>query len=67
MPSSPPEVCEWMTLTDALTAFVLGLPTHQSAKHIKRMHWYVACRLVLEGGLRWPRKIGQVVKVYSSG
>ena len=39
-----------MTLTDALKAFVLGLPTHQSAKHIKRMHWYVACRLVLEGG-----------------
>ena len=51
MPSNPPpERCEWMTLTDALRYFVLGLPSHQSAKHIKRMHWYVACRLVLEGG-----------------
>ena len=50
MSSSPPEVCRWLTLTEALKAFVLGLPTHQSAKHIKRMHWYVACRLVLEGG-----------------
>ncbi len=50
MPSSPPEVCQWMTFTDALKAFVPGLPNHQSTKHIKRMHWYVACRLVLEGG-----------------
>ena len=39
-----------MTLTEALKAFVLGQPSHQSARHIKRMHWYVACRLVLEGG-----------------
>ena len=23
---------------------------HQSAGHIKPLHWYVACRLVLEGG-----------------
>lgn len=50
MSNNPPEPCEWMSLPDALRAFVLGLPTHQSAKHIKRMHWYVACRLVLEGG-----------------
>ena len=50
MPSSPPEICQWLTLTNALEAFVLGLPSHQSARHIKRMHWYVACRLVLEGG-----------------
>ena len=31
MPSSPPEVCEWMTLTDALTAFCTApgsLDTH---------------------------------------
>jgi len=44
------EVCEWLTLRDALKAFVLGLPSHQSARHIRRMHWYVACRLVVEGG-----------------
>ena len=51
MPSKPPpEICQWMTLTEALKAFVLGRPSHQSARHIKRMHWYVACRLVLEGG-----------------
>ena len=50
MPSSPTEVCQWLTLRDALTEFVLGLPSHQSGRHIKRMHWYVACRLVLEGG-----------------
>lgn len=44
------EVCEWLTLRDALKAFVLALPSHQSARHIRRMHWYVACRLVVEGG-----------------
>jgi hypothetical protein len=44
------EVCEWLTLRNALKAFVLGLPNHQSARHIRRMHWYVACRLVIEGG-----------------
>lgn len=44
------ETCDWLTLRDALKAFVLGLPSHQSARHIRRMHWYVACRLVLEGG-----------------
>jgi hypothetical protein len=44
------EVCQWLTLQGALTAFVLGLPSHQSARHIRRMHWYVATRLVVEGG-----------------
>lgn len=44
------EVCEWLTLRDASEAFVLALPSHQSARHIRRMHWYVACRLVVEGG-----------------
>jgi hypothetical protein len=48
--TSKPEVCQWLTLREALKAFVLGLPSHQSARHIRRMHWYVACRLVLEGG-----------------
>lgn len=49
-PSRGAEVCRWLTLQQALEAFVLGKPTHQSARHIRRMHWYVACRLVAEGG-----------------
>ena len=57
MPSSPPEVCQWMTLKDALKAFVLGLPNHQSTKHIKQMHWYVALVHNSDRGreLAWPR------------
>jgi hypothetical protein len=44
------EICEWLTLKNALTSFVLAQPSHQSARHIRRVHWYVACRLVIEGG-----------------
>lgn len=29
---------------------MLGLPNVQSQRHIRRMHWYIATRLVLEGG-----------------
>lgn len=50
MARSRAEICEALTLRQALEAFVLGLPSHQSARHIRRMHWYVACRLVVEGG-----------------
>jgi len=42
--------CEWQTLNDALTAFVKNESGHQGAGHIKPLHWYVASRLVLEGG-----------------
>ncbi len=42
--------CEWLGLQEALQKFVSGEVTHQSAGHIKPLHWYVACRLVLEGG-----------------
>ena len=45
-----PRRCEWTTLRDALRAFVLCESGHQSARHIKPLHWYVACRLVIEGG-----------------
>lgn len=41
-----------MTLRDALTTFVHHSTGAQSAAHIKPLHWYVACRLVLEGGFR---------------
>ncbi len=38
---------------DGVRANVSG---HQGAGHIKPLHWYVACRLVLEGGFR-PEEI----------
>lgn len=43
-------ICQWVTLRDALTSFVGNSVKHQSAGHIKPLHWYVASRLVLEGG-----------------
>lgn len=46
----PGEVCRWTTQTDALRAFAQFTGKTQSASHIKPLHWYVACRLVLEGG-----------------
>jgi hypothetical protein len=49
-------VCEWLSLHEALTAFVRNVSGHQGAGHIKPLHWYVACRLVLEGGFR-PEEI----------
>lgn len=42
--------CDWPTLRDALTAFVLNASGHQSQGHIRPLHHYVACRLVVEGG-----------------
>lgn len=42
--------CQWQTLNDALTAFVKNESGHQGAAHIKPLHWYVATRLVIEGG-----------------
>ena len=42
--------CQRLTLGEALSAFASsGQPT-QSQRHIKPLHWYVACRLVVEGG-----------------
>jgi len=40
---------EWTSLGDALRTFVRSTDT-QSARHIKPLHWYVGCRLVIEGG-----------------
>lgn len=45
-----PATCEWVGLRDALRVFVLNEAGHQSSAHIKPLHWYVACRLVVEGG-----------------
>lgn len=44
------EFCRWTTQAEALNAFAHFTGKTQSANHIKPLHWYVACRLVLEGG-----------------
>lgn len=44
--------CQWMTQEKALAAFANFQGKTESAEHIKPLHWYVACRLVLEGGFR---------------
>jgi hypothetical protein len=42
--------CRWIGGLDAFKAFATHEGITQSAKHIKPLHWYIACRLVLEGG-----------------
>lgn len=44
------EVCRWTTQAEALKTFADFTGKTQSASHIKPLHWYVACRLVIEGG-----------------
>jgi len=43
-------VCQWITAHEALQHFGTYAEKTQSQQHIKPLHWYVACRLVLEGG-----------------
>lgn len=43
-------VCCWTTQSQALGAFAGFQGKTQSASHIKPLHWYVASRLVVEGG-----------------
>jgi hypothetical protein len=50
MPSEDNGRCQWTTQAEALAAFAEFTGATQSARHIKPLHWYVACRLVLEGG-----------------
>lgn len=50
MPSDNASVCRWTTQANALKAFAGFAGKTQSASHIKPLHWYVACRLVVEGG-----------------
>jgi hypothetical protein len=45
-----PTVCQWVTRREALSAFVVAEDSVQGSRHIKPLHWYVACRLVIEGG-----------------
>ena len=48
--------CEWLTLNQALEAFVLNVSGHQGQGHIRPLHHYVASRLVVEGGFH-PNEI----------
>lgn len=42
--------CRWTSLPSALAAFAEFPGGTQSMRHILPLHWYVACRLVVEGG-----------------
>lgn len=42
--------CRWTSLAAALGAFAEFDGRIQSERHILPLHWYVACRLVVEGG-----------------
>jgi len=42
--------CEWRSQATALAEFAEFAGKTESAGQIKPLHWYVACRLVLEGG-----------------
>jgi hypothetical protein len=43
-------VCRWVNRLEALRHFSLYTGTTTSQQHIKPLHWYLACRLVIEGG-----------------
>ncbi len=49
-PFSDFRVCQWVNQAEALRHFAVYDGKTQSQQHIKPLHWYVACRLVLEGG-----------------
>lgn len=49
MPSKG-KICEWTTQEQAFAGFAGFTEKTQSAGHIRPLHWYVTCRLVLEGG-----------------
>lgn len=46
----PPETPVLISLKEALTQFAFPPANVQTSKHIIPLHWYVACRLVIEGG-----------------
>jgi hypothetical protein len=50
MPPAPDNVCKWINQYNALQTFATYTGATQSQQHIKPLHHYVACRLVLEGG-----------------
>ena len=42
--------CRWVNRAEAFEHFSIHDGPTQSQQHIKPLHWYVTCRLVLEGG-----------------
>jgi len=44
------ESCEWIGLRRALREFAMATHGTTSQRHIKPLHWYIACRLCIEGG-----------------
>ncbi|MEJ8850186.1 hypothetical protein [Variovorax rhizosphaerae] len=60
------ESCRYVSLREALEYFGAFIGKTESANHIKPLHWYVACRLVIEGGFHpddvWPRPPFKVTK-----
>jgi hypothetical protein len=62
----PAKISEWTSERQAFAAFAGFTEKTQSAGHIKPLHWYIACRLVIEGGFapdditpRPPFRIGK--------
>ncbi len=51
----PPESPALTSLQQALTRFAFPASNVQSSRHIRSLHWYVACRLVIEGGFHPDR------------
>ena len=43
-----PRTCQWVNLSRALEHFAAYDEPTQSQQHIRPLHWYVTCRLVLE-------------------
>lgn len=48
--SKTPEAPELVDIDTALKRFAFPNNITQSSDHIRRLHWYTACRLVIEGG-----------------
>ena len=68
-------VCRWTTEAQALSEFAGFTGKIESASHIKPLHWYIGCRLVVEGGFhpedvtsrppfRVVRKTGQAPQLH---
>ncbi len=47
---SKPDACQWLGRKEAFKLFATHAGGTESARHIKPLHWYIACRLALEGG-----------------
>jgi hypothetical protein len=54
LPEDPnfPKTCQWINERQALAHFAAYAGATQSQQHIKPLHWYVACRLVIDGGFQ---------------